>query len=257
MRIALFGGSFDPPHRGHIGIAEAAVDRLQLDQVLMAPVGCQPLKRNQAHSPYEDRLAMVRLACAGHPRLEASEIDAPPVGDSATGTLKDTPNYTYDTLQRLRSFLSPRDTLFCLIGADSLLTLHHWYRAAEAMFLAQWIVAARPGFDLQSLGSLLPPGIESGALKEVATLKKEDTARTRVPIRASGNGIAAHGELWLLQGLHYEVAATELRKALADQSRGISQRVLDPRVAEYARAHGLYEFDEANRFHGRGKASPV
>ena len=64
MRIALFGGSFDPPHSGHIGIAMAAVDRLQLERVLMAPVGRQPLKQDQTQSPYEDRMAMVQLACA-------------------------------------------------------------------------------------------------------------------------------------------------------------------------------------------------
>src|SRR3984885_9416575 len=151
MRIALFGGSFDPPHSGHIGIAVAAVERLRLDRVLMAPVGRQPLKRDQTQSPYEDRMAMVQLACANHPPLVASVIDAPrPDGRY---------NYTYDTLQRLRETLPATDELFCLVGADSLQTLHNWHRAAEALMLAEWIVAARPGFTLDALGALLPGGV--------------------------------------------------------------------------------------------------
>jgi nicotinate-nucleotide adenylyltransferase len=79
MRIALFGGSFDPPHSGHLGIAMAAVERLHLDRVLMAPVGRQPLKRDQVQSPFEDRMVMVQLACAGHSPIAASAIDAPRV----------------------------------------------------------------------------------------------------------------------------------------------------------------------------------
>ena len=148
MRIALFGGSFDPPHSGHIGIAMAAVERLHLDRMLMAPVGRQPLKRDQAESPFEDRMVMVQLACAGHPQLAASAIDAP--------RLDGRYNYTYDTLERLRETLPAGDELFCLVGADSLQTLHHWHRAAEALMLAQWIVAARPGFTLEALETLLP-----------------------------------------------------------------------------------------------------
>jgi nicotinate-nucleotide adenylyltransferase len=224
MRIALFGGSFDPPHSGHIGIATAAVERLHLDSVLMAPVGRQPLKRDQAQSPYEDRMVMVQLACAGHPPLAASAIDAPRMDGRY--------NYTYDTLQHLRETLAAGDELFCLVGADSLQTLHHWHRAADALMLAQWIVAARPGFALDTLESLLPAGVLAGA-------PEHGEGWLRVPLtRAAPDSLK--GTLWLLPDLHYEVSATELRAALADHSAGIPQRVLDPRVAEYAREHALY-----------------
>jgi nicotinate-nucleotide adenylyltransferase len=226
MRIALFGGSFDPPHCGHIGIAQAAAERLRLDRVLVAPVGRQPLKRYQAQSCYADRLAMVRLACEGQACLEPSEIDAPLAGTAF--------NYTYDSLERLRRSLTAEDALFCLIGADSLTTLRRWHRVAEAMFLAEWIIAARPGFALETLGNLLPAGV--AAAPAVAS----DRA-VRIPLFGVEGSAAAQGALWLLPDLHYEVSATELRKALADHSAGIPQRVLDPRVAEYVRAHRLYE----------------
>jgi nicotinate-nucleotide adenylyltransferase len=228
MRIALFGGSFDPPHSGHIGIAVAAVERLRLDRVLMAPVGRQPLKRDQTQSPYEDRMVMVQLACANHPPLVASVIDAPrPDGRY---------NYTYDTLQRLRETLLATDEPFCLVGADSLQTLHHWHRAAEALMLAEWIVAARPGFTLEALETLLPAGVH-------ASHPERGEGCLRIPLTrpTSETQDLQQGTLWLLPDLHYEVSATDLRAALADESAGIPQRVLDPRVAEYAREHALYD----------------
>lgn len=238
MRIGLFGGSFDPPHSGHLGIAMAAVERLHLDRVLMAPVGRQPLKRDQAQSPYEDRMAMVQLACAGHPPIAASSIDAP--------RLDGRYNYTCDTLQNLRETLPAGDELFCLVGADSLQTLRHWYRAAEALMLAEWIVAARPGFTLDALEALLPAGVHAGA--PTSYKQEHGEGWLRVPLSrtapetvASQTSDACQRTLWLLPDLHYEVSATELRAALADHSAGIPQQILDPRVAEYAREHQLYD----------------
>jgi nicotinate-nucleotide adenylyltransferase len=236
MRIALFGGSFDPPHSGHIGIARAAVERLHLDRVLMAPVGRQPLKRDQVQSSYEDRLVMVQLACADHPPLAASAIDAPRMDGRY--------NYTYDTLQHLRETLPPSDELFCLVGADSLQTLRHWHCAAEALMLAQWIVAARPGFTLEALETLLPAGVHAdhpergvGWLRVALIVPHPDMAQTAATQIADSQ----QGTLWLLPDLHYEISATELRAALADHSAGIPQPVLDPQVAEYAREHHLYD----------------
>jgi nicotinate-nucleotide adenylyltransferase len=234
MRIALFGGSFDPPHSGHIGIAMAAVERLLLDRVLVAPVGRQPLKRDQAQSPYEDRMVMVQLACAGHPPLAASAIDAPRIDGRY--------NYTYDTLQQLRETLPSEDELFCLVGADSLQTLRHWHRAADALLLAQWIVAARPGFTLDALEALLPDGMHAGVAHH--GVPEHGEGWLRVPLTRGAPSDpkqgTRQGTLWLLPDLHYEISATELRVALADHSAGIPQRVLDPRVAEYAREHLLY-----------------
>ena len=233
MRIALFGGSFDPPHSGHLGIAMAAVERLHLDRVLMAPVGRQPLKRDQVQSPFEDRMVMVQLACAGHSPIAASAIDAPRVDGRY--------NYTCDTLQHLRETLPAGDELFCLVGADSLQTLRSWHRAAEALMLAEWIVAARPGFTLDALEALLPGGVHAGAPGRGEGWLRVPLSSTAPETVASQTGDARQRALWLLPDLHYEVSATELRSALADHSAGIPQRILDPRVAEYAREHHLYD----------------
>jgi nicotinate-nucleotide adenylyltransferase len=220
MRIAFFGGTFDPPHCGHIVIARAAIRRLALDQVLVAPVGTQPLKGGSAHSSFEDRLAMVRLAVAGEPGLVASSIDEP----RANGQ----PNYTFDTLHRLRSQLQPTDTLFCLLGADSFLTVKSWHRCAELLVFCNFIVAGRPGFSLKEVHAALPPGVEN-------TGERREAGYTRLTLSGpSGQS----SELFLLPDLDQNISATEIRADLAEGST--PQTLLPSTVAEYIRTHGLY-----------------
>src|ERR1700722_18781834 len=98
-RIAFFGGSFDPPHCGHLAVARAAQSALALDTVLFAPVGAQPLKPQGSTASFEDRVAMTRLAIAGEAGFAVSPIEAPK--PSAF------PNYTLETLLRLRAELPP------------------------------------------------------------------------------------------------------------------------------------------------------
>jgi nicotinate-nucleotide adenylyltransferase len=174
MRIALFGGTFDPPHRGHLGIAAAAADAFQLDTVLFTPVGLQPLKPNGASAPYSARLAMLSLACIPDTRFAVSELDAPhPDG---------TPNYTIQTLTALHE-LMPDAEFFNLAGADSFLNLPHWHEHHRLLELAQWIVVSRPGSPLGDLNAMgLTPH-----------------QQTRVH---------------LLQTVHEDVAATNLRQRL-------------------------------------------
>jgi nicotinate-nucleotide adenylyltransferase len=142
MRVALFGGSFDPIHRGHVAIAKAAADAFELDRVLFAPAGRQPLKPEGASAGFVDRVAMARLACAGDRRFAASEVDAPR-GDGA-------PNYTVDTLAALGREM-PAATLFVIAGMDSFLELPRWREPERLLELAEWIVVSRPGFKLQEL----------------------------------------------------------------------------------------------------------
>jgi nicotinate-nucleotide adenylyltransferase len=220
MRIAFFGGTFDPPHCGHLAIARAAVTRLALDQVLVAPVGTQPLKGGSAQSSFEDRLAMVRLAVEGVPGLAASSVDAPLAGGQ--------PNYTFDTLQGLRHQLQPTDTLFCLLGADSFLTLRWWHRCSELLVFCDFIVAGRPGFSLEQINGALPQGVENRG-------EHREAGITRFTL-AGPSGKSAG--LFVLPDLDQDISATEIRAALAEGSE--PQTVLPPAVAEYIRSHGLY-----------------
>jgi nicotinate-nucleotide adenylyltransferase len=145
MRVALFGGSFDPPHHGHLAIATAAANALRLDSVLFAPAGRQPLKLDGTVTSFEDRFAMVELACLEDSRFAASEIDAP----RADGL----PNYTVDTLSELERRM-PQAKRFNLVGADSFLSLPKWREPARLLELAEWIVVSRPGFEIGSLSLL-------------------------------------------------------------------------------------------------------
>jgi nicotinate-nucleotide adenylyltransferase len=225
MRIAFFGGTFDPPHRGHIAIARAAITRLALDQVLVAPVATQPLKGGSSHSSFADRLAMVRLAVAGETGLVASSVDAPLPGGR--------PNYTFETLQRLRRQLQPDDELFCLLGADSFLTLRRWHHCAKLLIFCDFIVAGRPGFSLEQINAALPKGVVNRG-------EHREAGFTRFTL-AGTSGQSA--ELFLLPDLDQDISATEIRAALAEGSE--QQTVLAPAVTEYIRSHALYRPDTA------------
>ena len=142
-RVAFFGGSFDPPHLGHLAVARAAQSALKLDTVLFAPVGAQPLKPAGSAASFEDRVAMTQWAIAGQPGFALSLADAP--------TPSGAPNYSFETLRALRAQLPPGSALFCLMGADSFFALRQWHRSADIPFTASLIVASRPGQPLENL----------------------------------------------------------------------------------------------------------
>ena len=133
-RLGLFGGTFDPPHVGHLALAEWARDRLRLDLVLFVPAGRPPHKRRSVLSPAADRLAMTRLAVRGHPAFRVSTIE----------TRRQGPSFTVDTLGWARARF-PGAQVFLLVGADSLADLPHWHEPERIVRLARLAVAARPG----------------------------------------------------------------------------------------------------------------
>ena len=235
-RIAFFGGSFDPPHLGHLAVARAARTALRLDTVLFAPVGAQPLKPQGSTAPFADRLAMTRLAVADDAAFAVSMADAP----SASGV----PNYTIETLQQIRADLPPGSELFCLMGADSFLTLRHWHRAAEVPFAAPLIVASRPQSSvsqkrLDDLATELPAGLEMEAAPDLAISPSEiEVFACRIR-----NAAGESAPFYLLPGLHIEISATQIREqASAGPDADLEQRqVLPAAVAGYIRAHGLYK----------------
>jgi len=215
MRVAFFGGTFDPIHRGHLRLAAAAADAFALDRVLFAPAGRQPLKPEPATASFADRLAMVALALAASPagdpepdpRFAVSILDAPhPDG---------APNYTVDTLDDLaRQF--PGATLFVLTGADSFLTLPRWRSPERLLSLAEWIVVSRPGSPLTPAFLDLP---------ELAPLALTPAQRARVRLLAT---------------VHEDVSASELRRRLRAHSEDPCADLLPPAVAAYIHTHHLY-----------------
>lgn len=236
-RVAFFGGSFDPPHFGHLAVARAARDAFRLDRVLFAPVGAQPLKPEGSAAGFEQRLAMTRLAIEGEPGFEISLADAP----RSSGERELSPNYTINALEGLRAALAAESALFCLMGADAFFGLRRWHRAAEIPFVAPLIVAARPGQPLDGLKAALPQGLtlesapggerwESGV--EVRAFELVNLAGDRTPF-------------YLLPGLDVEISASEIREVIRAQvhaAEGLmaAGNLLPPAVAAYIRSHGLY-----------------
>ena len=201
MRLGLYGGCFVPPHRAHLRVAEAARDAFRLDRVLLAPVGRQPLKAVGAVASYADRLAMTSLVCeldlTG--TLQASDVDAPQASSE--------PNYTVDTLDRLRAGSFAKDELFVITGADAFLDLRSWREPERLLQLAEWVVVSRPGASETELDRL-------------------------------GLNTDQRGRVHWLDGVLDPVSATAVRARLA---AGEDCRSLVPEpVLRYIRMHGLY-----------------
>jgi nicotinate-nucleotide adenylyltransferase len=238
LRAAFFGGSFDPPHLGHLAVARAARDAFHLDTVLFAPVGMQPLKPEGSAASFEDRLAMTRLAIKDEPGFAISLDDAP----KPSGSRASAPNYTIETLEKLRATLAPDSMLYCLMGADSFFGLRRWHRAAEIPFLARLIVASRPGQPLESLREALPRGLALEPAPDGEKIESGIQVRAFLLVRSSGD----RAPFYVLPGLDVEISASEIRTALHQQSAGAlfpspgERRLLPPRVAGYIRSHMLY-----------------
>ena len=225
--MAFFGGSFDPPHQGHLAIARAAQTAFALDTVLFAPVGAQPLKPEGPTASFDDRVAMTRLAIAGEPGFEVSLADAPkPDGK---------PNYTFETLIALRAALKENNPLYCLMGADSFAALPRWHRAAEIPFAADLIVASRPGEAILDRPLALPPGLS------VAGAPNEEQRIAGVEVRSFTvvNQVGARATIYVLPGLHVDISASEIRREWP-QPAGMHEAMLPEAVRQYIEQHGLY-----------------
>lgn len=142
-RIALFGGTFDPIHRGHVTVVLAALDALDLEHVVLIPSAVPPHKHGRQLAPGEHRLAMCRLAAETDPRLSVSDIELRQAG----------PSYTVSTLQALAAE-HPGAELLLIIGADMLRDFHLWHRAGEIVRLARVVTLPRPGVALGRLAEL-------------------------------------------------------------------------------------------------------
>jgi nicotinate-nucleotide adenylyltransferase len=136
MKLGILGGTFDPPHFGHLRMATAALTQLQLDRVFFAPVGVQPLKQDERSSTPEHRARMVELVIARHPRFALSRADLDRPG----------PHYTVDLLAIFQRQY-PGAALWFIMGEDSLSDLLRWRDPARFIQLARLAVLRRPGYE--------------------------------------------------------------------------------------------------------------
>jgi nicotinate-nucleotide adenylyltransferase len=170
-----------------------------LDRVLLAPAGVQPLKPEGAQASFPDRLRMVELLCEGEPGLEAADVDAP----RANGG----PNYTIESVRRLRGELPEDSALFVIVGADAFLDIRRWKDPEDLLREARWIIVSRPGFDLGLLDTL-------------------------------GLSAEQRGQIEVLGDVADPVSATEVRDRLREHES--ASQLVPARVLEYIQAHHLY-----------------
>ncbi len=223
-RIALFGGTFDPIHAGHLAVARAAVRRFHLDCVYFIPCGRPPHKHRTNLTPFPHRYAMVALACAEDDRFVASLAEA---GKNMAGQKI---FYSVDTVRYFRRKAARRgDHLYFLMGADSFLDIREWRTPEKLLTLCDFIVASRPGFPSAALRRAVPKGLrtEPGGRGEAFTLHREG---------ASGGGTS----VYLLDAVASHVSATEVRWRL-DNARPI-HGLVPAGVEEYISVQGLYQW---------------
>ncbi|HEY55636.1 MAG TPA: nicotinate-nucleotide adenylyltransferase [Dehalococcoidia bacterium] len=144
MNIGVLGGTFDPIHLGHLLVAEEARARLDLAEVLFVPAGEPWLKANNAISPAQHRLEMVRLAIAGEAYFKLSAMEIERAG----------PTYTVDTIAELQARLGAGDELFFILGWDNLNQLPQWREPSRLIKLCRLVAVPRVDFALPELSSL-------------------------------------------------------------------------------------------------------
>ncbi|MBI5202693.1 MAG: nicotinate (nicotinamide) nucleotide adenylyltransferase [Elusimicrobia bacterium] len=222
MKVLLFGGSFDPPHRGHKALLEAGIALLAPARTLVLPTYLSPYKESHG-APGRDRLEMARLLAKGLPGASADAFEL----KRARRT------YSYELVREARRRF-PKAEIWYLVGSDSLATLGGWKRADELRRTAKWLVGERPGaraakpagFDVKRLPGRFPD-VSSTELR--AALYCGEEWRDRVPKR-----VARYVKKRRLYGLaHRDVLADTLSKDRYAHTLGVSKL-----AAELARIHG-------------------
>ena len=166
MKLALFGGSFDPVHTGHLLVAQAACEELGLSRLFFVLAAQSPFKPENKPAPANFRAAMLRLALAGKTNYEVDEQEIKRGGVS----------YTIDTARDyVRRF--PQAQVFYLIGADNVPTLPKWREADELAKLVEFVVVPRPG---EAVTSNLPPQFRLRVLKGFPLALSSSQVRERV-----------------------------------------------------------------------------
>ena len=219
-RIAIFGGSFDPIHNGHLSVARAADRRFNFDEIHFIPASRPPHKLKQHLAPFPHRFAMVSLACTEHPHFVPSLAEA---GEDFSGTQL---HYSVDTVRYFRHVYHS-DRLSFIIGADAFLDIPMWKEYETLLTLCDFIIANRPGIRPEALRLVIPPDLIARADE-----KKEADPPSQVVAHLHKSTI------YLLENVSSDVSATDVRRQahLGQSIHGL----VSARVEEYILKQGLY-----------------
>ncbi|HWW15111.1 MAG TPA: nicotinate-nucleotide adenylyltransferase [Candidatus Dormibacteraeota bacterium] len=232
MNIGLFGGTFDPIHRGHLALARAARERCKLARIVFVAANIPPHKQQQPLLGFAHRYAMIALATAEEKDFVPSLLEAPE--DSSSEGAKEKarvakPNYTIDTVKRLKRSFKKADRLFLLIGIDAFADIAKWHQA-EALFReCEFVVASRPGFSLADVANALPASLRP----------RVEVTRPFHKQAATGDLVLKGVTIHLLEEVYQPISSTAVRDAAA-AGKPLG-RFVEPAVAEYIKKMGLYK----------------
>jgi nicotinate-nucleotide adenylyltransferase len=178
VKLGVFGGTFDPPHVGHLILAQLALEQLKLDKVLFIPAGDPWRKADRKVTGALHRLAMTQLAAAGNACFEVEDYEV----------VREGPSYTVETLSILRDHFGPDAALYLIVGEDALADLPHWREPARIADLATVAVANRRGvtlpplpFDASRIVPIAMPGIDISSTELRSRAAEGKTLRYQVP----------------------------------------------------------------------------
>jgi nicotinate-nucleotide adenylyltransferase len=230
MNIGLFGGTFDPVHLGHLALAKTALQQYKLHRIYFVPANIPPHKQRQPLSPFVHRFAMLALATAQDKAFVPSLLEAP-AEDSpqARKDRQEKPNYTIDTIRRLKQSFKASDKLFSLIGMDAFCDIAKWHQA-EALFQeCEFVVANRPGYSLADVANALPESLRP----------RPEVTKPFQKQPATGDLVLKRATIHLLGDLHQPASATAIRQAAA-AGKPLG-RFVDASVADYIKKMSLYK----------------
>jgi len=232
MNIGLFGGTFDPIHRGHTALAQSAREKFQLNRVYFVTNNIPPHKQ-LTQSLFAHRYAMVALATASDKAFLPSLLEAPEELSDASSKKSTSkvpaPSYSIDTIRRLKAQLKPADEIFFLIGIDAFQDIAKWHKAEELFSECKFVVASRPGFSLADVANSLPEKLRPAAAVTKPFEKQH----------AVGDLVLPRATIHLLDNVHHAISATAIRDAVK-AGRPIGKWV-DHAVADYIKKTGLYK----------------
>jgi nicotinate-nucleotide adenylyltransferase len=233
MNIGLFGGTFDPIHKGHLALAQAARERCQLGITNFVTANLSPNKTAQPAASYFHRYAMTSLATQGERAFVPSLLEAP--GEfvlhdkkSARTSVASAPSYSIDTVRKLKSTLRKSDRLFFLIGIDAFKDIAKW-RESEALFAeCEFIIASRPGYWLADVATALPDKLRP----------RSEVTKPFAKQPAKGDLVLPGVTLHLLDDINQNISATAVRAAVA--AKRPIRKFVPESVEEYIKKEGLY-----------------
>ena len=202
--IALFGGTFDPIHRGHTRVAEGAAQRIEAERVVFIPAKCSPLKGFLPNAADEDRLHMIELAIRNNDRFSVSDFEL----------RRPAPSYTLDTVRHFQQQYGADTSLYWLLGADSVNDLLLWHRIEELIDACHLAVMVRGGYEKPTFDRHR----EALGPERVEKLRRD-----------------------VIETPSIEISSTEVRERLAEGQD--TDDLLDPRVQQYIHERRLYRRD--------------